>query len=314
MARWESRTVRRRVSIFLSGLVLSYLAVCPRAFAQACCAGSAAITPARIGPHDVALFGVQVQATSVYGSYSTSGVYRGSPANTSEFDFEQDLFAAYKPWEKLQFSLLVPFVETRRHVDAIQEFGGGLGDVNLGARYDLVRAQQVKYVPGIALLAGLTLPTGTAPDSAHKPLATDATGIGSVQGIVGLALEQLEGPWLFNLTGLVSKRAAHSAHGVEETLGTQYIAMAAVGYSFDNGFATALMASYTAESDATIDGARAPGSARRSVAFRALALVPLVDPTLFLQGGLFGNPPFDGWGKNGPASFGLTLAVVRTWS
>jgi hypothetical protein len=306
--------VRRQHSIFISGLTLAGLALSRQVKAQACCAGSATITPARVGPHDVGLVGVQAQAANAYGSYASNGDYRGSPAGASEFDFEQDVLAAYKPFENLQFSLLVPLVETRRTTPGTSEFGGGLGDVNAGVRYDLVRAQRYRFVPGIAVLGGLTLPTGRPPDSARKPLATDATGIGSVQGVVGLALEQLEGPWIFNLTGLLAKRAPRSAYGVRETLGTQYVGIAAVGYAFDNGFASAVLASYTTETDATLDGQEAPGSSRRTVAFRILGLAPLIQSELFLQGGWFVNPPFDGWGKNGIAAYGFALALVRTWS
>jgi hypothetical protein len=294
-------------------IAASVISSCKGAWAQACCAGSAAITPARVGPHDEALVGVQLQAADVYGSYGATGTFRRSPVGTTEYDLEQDLFGAVRVLQNGQISLLVPLVETHRSAPGTASFGGGLGDINLGARYDFIRTRQLKFVPGVALLGGLTVPTGTSPDAASKPLATDATGIGAFQGNLGVALEHLEGHWLFNVTGLVAKRAAHSAQGVTETLGTQYTGLIASGYTFDNEISLALMGSYSFEGDARINGASAPGSSRRTPVIRALAYVPVVD-SLYMQGSLYSNPPVSSWGRNGPAAFGFTLAMVRTWS
>lgn len=305
--------MQRRYSIFRSALAIAIAGHCGQAWGQACCSGPAAITPARVGPHDEALVGVQVQAANAFGSYGATGGYRRAAPGTSEYDLEQDVFGAIRVFRNGQISLLVPFLETHRSTPTLTEFGGGIGDINLGARYDLIRTQQFKFVPGIALLGGLTLPTGTSPDAARKPLATDATGVGAVQGIVGVALEHVEGHWLVTVTGMVAKRAAHSARGVDETLGTQAIGVVAGGYTFDNEVTVGLVASYAAEANATINGVEAPSSSRRTVTARAVGLVPVSD-ALFVQGGIFANPPLDGWGKNGPASFGLTLALVRTWS
>jgi hypothetical protein len=192
-------------------------------------------------------------------------------------------------------------------------FAGGMGDINIGARYDFIRARQFKFVPAIALLAGLTVPTGTSPDAAKKPMATDATGVGAFQGNLGVALEHLEGHWLFNITGLVAKRAPHSAHGVTETLGTQFTGMMACGYAFDNGSALALLGSYTIEGNATINDVEAPASSRRIPVVRTVGLIPITD-ALSLQGSLFLNPPISSLGRNSSAAYGMTLALVRSFS
>ncbi len=315
MGQPELPTVRRPRSIFrnAAAIVVSIIACGKVAWGQACCAGSAAITPARVGPHDEALVGVQMQAADVYGSYGATGTFRYSPRGTREYDLEQDVFGAVRVLPNGQISLLVPLVETHRSVPGTTSMGGGLGDINLGARYDFIRARQLRFVPGIALLGGLTVPTGTSPDAAGRPLASDATGIGAFQGNLGVALEHLEGHWLFNTTGLISKRATHSARGVAETLGTQYTGLIAGGYTFDNEISLALMGSYSVEGDATINGVEVPASSRRTPVIRALGYVPFVD-SLFVQGSLYSNPPVSSWGKNGPAAIGLTLAIVRIWS
>ncbi len=46
-------------------------------------------------------------------------------------------------------------------------FGGGIGDINASGRYDFIGRASRFTCPGIALLAGVTAPTGTAPESVH---------------------------------------------------------------------------------------------------------------------------------------------------
>ena len=52
-------------------------------------------------------------------------------------DFAQDLLLALRVLPRAQISVLMPFVETWRAIPGQTEFGAGVGDLNLGARYDL---------------------------------------------------------------------------------------------------------------------------------------------------------------------------------
>jgi len=281
-----------------------------QACAQACCAGGSAVTPARLEPHEVALVGAQLRAASVVGSYDPGGHYAGSPSGDTEFDFEEDLLGAVRPVPRGQLALLVPIVETRRGVVGQSRFGGGIGDINASGRYDFLVAGESRYVPGIALLAGLTLPTGTAPESATQPLAVDATGIGAWQVNLALALEQTYGPWLVNATAIAAKRTPRFG----ETLGTQITLLAAGAYTFENDMAVALSVSYAFESDATAEsGADVPFSSKRLTTVNGSFLWPL-DDAWRLLGGVFIEPPFSHVGSNQPSSSGLTFTVIRSWS
>src|SRR5262245_28901510 len=131
--------------------VIAAMAVAKDARAQACCAGSSAVTPARLALHEDALVGVQLRAASVIGSFDAHGDYRGSPAGVSELDFEEDLFGAVRFLERGQASLLVPFLETHRATRTLSETGGGIGDLNLSARWDFTRSGESRVVPGIAM-------------------------------------------------------------------------------------------------------------------------------------------------------------------
>ena len=285
-----------------------------RAAAQACCAGSGAVTPGRLAMHEDALVGVQARASHVFGSFDSNGHYSTPPAGSSEQDLEQDAIGALRlPLiDRAQIALLVPLIETRRTARGVAELGGGLGDVNLSARYDFLYAGQNRYVPGIAALAGVTFPTGRAPEAAKQAQATDATGTGAFQGNLGLAVEQLFGAWLVTAYGIVAKRTPRTAQGIRTELGTQWTALVAVAYSLPHDYAIAAFASYTGEGNADVQGVEAVGTARRIPVLGVSGVVP-VTQHFRLQGALSGNPPIPSLGKNQPATIGLAVTGLYAW-
>lgn len=309
----------RRRSRFAEGLVAFGLIVswCPHARAQACCAGTGAVTPGRLALHESALVGVQLKTAAELGSFDASGRYAATPKGASELDLEQDLFAAVRVLDRAQVALLVPILETRRTSQGLAELGGGGGDINLNLRYDFTLAGASRLVPGIAALAGVTFPTGTPPDAPHlRPLATDATGIGAFQGNVGAALEQSFGPWLLNVTGIAAVRSARTVTSagvtVHEHLATQWTALAAVAYVLPSEAAVALSASYAVEANARINGEEAQDSGHHLTTLTASGVLPLSD-TWRAQGALFLNPPLSDASLNQTALGGVLLTLVHSW-
>ena len=311
MSRRRSRFPETAAGAWLAAVAA--FAFARDASAQACCAGASAVTPARLALHEDALVGLQVRGAAVLGSFDDARHYTPNPAGASELDFEQDLFGALRVLERGQVAALVPLLETRRAAQGASELGAGLGDVNLALRYDFHLAGQSRYAPGIAALGGVTFPTGRAPDASSKPLATDATGIGAYQGTLGVALEQTFGPWLVNVTGLAAKRTSRTVQGVDETLGTQLTLLTAGAYTFPNDAAVALVASYTAEGRATINGADAEASARGVFLIGAAGVWPFSDRWR-VQSAVTLNPLLSGFGRNQPATGGVNLVLVRSWS
>ncbi len=285
------------------------------ASAQACCAGSGALTPGRLAMHEEALVGAQLRAGDAYGSFDGRGHYGSNPNGTSEYDFEQDAFGAIRFLRHGQGALFVPFVETRRQARGVgSEFGGGIGDVNLAARWDFLDAGDSRVVPGIGALVGVTLPTGTAPEDAKPtPLNTHATGIGAVQGNVGLALEQSFGPWLVNATGIVAKRFPRTAQGVHSSLATQVTLLGGAAYAFPNDAALAAVISYAFEGDATIAGQTAEGSGRRLLRTSVSGVWPFSD-RLRGTASFYFDPPIVHVDQNAIPAIGIILGGIFSWS
>ena len=305
----EQKTGRRPRSLVHVAIALVLALLPARAHAQACCAGSGAVTPARLALHEDALVGTTLHVGGVLGNYAPDGTYTAQPPHTTEVDVEEDLLAAARVTKRGQLSLLIPLIETYRAYPGQSAHSGGVGDINVGARYDFVLAVEALYVPGIALLAGATFPTGKPPEQATAPLAVDATGIGAFQANVGLAIEETWRNWLVNVSGIVAQRATRHVQGVDETLGTQLTGIAAVAYTFQSEAAVGVVASYAAEGNATINGSPDPDSHKRILTLSGVALYPITDEVR-IQGGLFLTPPVSSFGANQPASAGMTLTLL----
>jgi hypothetical protein len=296
----------------LAGFALLAIAFPSRVWAQACCAGAGAVTPGRLAIHEDALVGLQLRVANAFGSFSSNAAYLGAPARTTEWELEQNLFGALRLVPRGQLALLVPVIQTYRRTPGQSSFGGGVGDVNLSGRYDFTLAGEARYIPGIAVLAGVTFPTGQSIETSEDPLGTDATGVGTYQGNLGLALEQTEGPWLFGVTGLVAKRASRTVGPVTTSLAAQWTLLAATAYTFPNDAALALLLSYTVEGSPVVDG-ETRASTRRTPLFGAAGIYPFSD-TWRLQGGLFFTPPISQLGRNTPALMEMVLSLLRSWS
>lgn len=304
--------MRRWRSTFASALALASLLAPSELFAQACCAAASAVTPARLTMHERGLVGLELRTQGVIGSFGPYGAYAPIPSGSSELDVSASLFVAARLAPRVQLAGLVPWQETRRVTPGKSELGGGFGDANLGARVEVLHEFEHRYVPGIALLVGTTIPTGRAPELARGPLATDATGIGAVQLHAAVALEKRLGHWLVGATGLVAQRLTRLAGPVETTLGTQLTGLVNASYFFPNLAALAASASYSVEGDATIDEELRPDSGRRSLQLTASGVVPVTKRVRF-QGSLFITPPIDQVGRNQNAVAGGSVAAITSF-
>lgn len=295
-------------------LACALLASVPRAAAaQACCGGPTAFAPARLAPHEDALVGLSLKASSAFGTFDAGRRFAASPAGTAEVDLEQDLVAAVRVLHQAQLSMVLPMVETWRRVPGISEASGDLGDLQLGARWDFTLAGERRILPGIAVLFGVTAPTGHPPEDATKPLATDATGTGAWQLSPALALEQAYGPWLVNLTGSLTWRSARTVRDIRSQQGVAFTAAATGAYVFHNQAVISLSASYTAALDARIDGATVPDSGRAGTRLALSGGLPFAGGWR-IQGMVFGDLPIRWLGYNQPVSAGLTFMFVRGFS
>jgi len=260
------------------------------------------------------LVGIRVRAALSYGAFDSKGEFRTPAPGVSEQQFEQALLGAVRVpiVDRLQIASVLPVVETRRSARAESEVGGGLGDATMTVRYDGVYAGERRWVPGIAMVLGVGIPTGRSVDRARRPLATDATGTGAWSATAGVAVEQRLGRVLLGGLVTASGRAARTVGTIRSALGTQWFALASAAYAWPSEFAVAATASLTAEGRSEVNGADVPGSSRHVIAAGLSGVVPLHE-RIRLQGALIANPPVAAAGQNEPAALSATLTAIGTW-
>jgi hypothetical protein len=304
--------MRASPSTFLSVAVV--LMAARSAYAQSCCAGSVATTPGRLAMYEDALIGVQAKISRSYGQHDVSTHYAKDPTGASELELEQDLIGTVRLASRLETGVLVPYVETIRHASGIEDTGHGLGDVALVGRYDLLRTREIGAWPGVALVAGVTFPTGRPVDRSTHVLAADATGTGAFQATLGAIVEESFGPenaYFAVLSAYVSERTPRTVSGVKSRLGTQGSFSLALGRSFTDDSAIAIFVSRTIEGKTKVGDEEAEG--RSATGIGLVALHPFTDHWR-AQASAALNPPLDGFGKNQLALATFTLMLARGWS
>jgi hypothetical protein len=293
-----SRFLEASLASLIFVAVVAMVALAPRAArAQACCVGTGLVTPARLRIFEDYGAGVQTRVRSVMGSFDSGGSYVRSPPGDDELDLEQDLFGAMRIG-RFQVAVKVPFVETGRRETGVSAFGGGVGDVSASLRYDVIFAGDRPWWPGIAILAGLSAPTGRTVEESGDP--TGATGIGSFEGNVGLSVEQVIGRSFVSATAFLSQQASRSVGTINQSFGPRVTGLLAGGYVFANELTLGGFAQATRRSDQSL------------VTAGAAAALPLGD-TWRLQGTFSGDVPFSGWGRLQTTGAGLTLSLLRVW-
>jgi hypothetical protein len=279
------------------------------AAAQACCAGGALLTPTRLAVQEDYAVGLQMQARSNVGSFSSAGGFATSPGSSQVL--EQDLAASVRLFRRAQVGILLPTIQDH-HVSAAgaEGWGGGIGDLALTARYDFLLAADEVHWPGIALLAGATFPTGKSANEA----GADATGGGTYNATLGVGLEKVRGHLYTGLDGWVTYRS-NPPGPVSESFGLRWTAMGIAGWVFDNEAAVALYATFLDEGSATIinmDGSIEHPSGLRLTTVGAAGVIPLHE-LWRLQGAAFSDVMFSSFGRNEIGGFGLTLSLVRAF-
>jgi hypothetical protein len=306
---WAVAARAALVAAALAGVVASL----PRAaHAQACCVGTGLVNPARLRMFEDRALGFQTRARSVVGAFGDQGSFAASTAGSRDMSFQQDLFGAIRLGPRFQVAGLVPFVATNREAAGISGWGAGVGDVAANVRYDLILAGERGRWPGVALLAGLAVPTGRSPDEARDPLATSATGTGSFEGNMGLAIETTFGHGFVAASGWIAQRSGRAVGGVDQSFAPRLSALLAGGYTFKTETTVGLYAHGVRQGNARDQGGSIAGSAVGLVTAGVAVAIPFWDAWR-LAGSLFTDVPISGWGRNQNAGVGSSAALLRYW-
>ncbi|HVV49117.1 MAG TPA: hypothetical protein VHO06_05625 [Polyangia bacterium] len=296
-----------------AALLLALVAHARPAAAQACCAGGALVSPVRLAPPEDYAVGLQTRVRNDMGLFGADGSYLSSSGSASgEQDLEQDLAVSVRVARRAQVSLVLPYVETHRSAPGLDDWGSGIGDLALNARYDFKLAAEMTYWPGFALLGGVVFPTGKAVGDGTNPAATDATGTGTFGVTLGADIEKVHGPLYGALNVWGTYSGSNTSVGVTTSYPPQLTVLAVAGYVFESEAAAALYVNFLERGDTTVDGRSQPGSGLRLTTAGLTGLLPIAEDWR-VSASIYTDVLLASFGVNEQAGAGATATLVRAW-
>ncbi len=133
------------------------------------------------------------------GQWDPNGQWHGF-GDYGEREWRLSMFGLLRVQKRVQLYGLVPVVLNQRDGTTRSESGGGLGDAQAAARYDLYNVGEAGAWPGVALSLGVLAPVGRPVDESKSPLAADATGRGAWVISPAVTLEQVWGGMFLQAT------------------------------------------------------------------------------------------------------------------
>lgn len=161
--------------------------------ASVCCMTAGLFGVGRLALWEQAAAGLRTTGAETLGTWNADGVWTPSPAGWVDRELRLDAYALLRLTDRSQIHVLVPTLENLRGSDGDVVAGGGLGDLELGVRYELLNVGERAPLPAVGLTISALLPTSVRPEEAAARLDVDATGRGA-PGLAGsINLEQAFG-------------------------------------------------------------------------------------------------------------------------
>lgn len=276
--------------------------------AQACCVGASGLTPGWLANHEQWLVGAQLRVAETHGTYPTRGDFYANDLPARDTRIESSLFATARFVPRAQLSLVAPLVTTRRRSGNIVETRTNPGDLSVIGRYDILRPGE-SQIPGIAVLVGGVVPTGTPLEEGSGILSADVTGLGAWEGNAGLSIEQTYGGLILHGTALFGLRAPRTVIDKTQTLGPRALYLLGAGWVFNSDVTLFGTVTHTSDGDATVGGEKAESGFRLTQL--AFLVVTSLSDTVRLRTSVFTDvPPL---GDNRTAMGGTSISLLKSW-
>ncbi len=285
----------------------------PGADAAACC-GTGHGLGQRLAPMERAAIGASTRFAGRIGSWAADGSFVGTPSGSRDLEARLDLGWIVKPHPRVQVGATLPILLTSRALGEASSTGGGIGDVGVFGRFDVVGVPGSGWLPAIALTLGAQLPTGRPTTSSTDALGADVTGLGAAEIRPGILLEKnWSSSWSAMLGVSVGMRTAFAdGRGGSVHLAPRTQIVAATGPTWP-GKSVSVGVLYEHEESPSVDGVATPGAARNRTAALAVAGYDVGRSWTLLASAQL-DLPIDGLGSNELAAAAGQVGLRYTWS
>lgn len=293
----------------LSCLILALSAAPHRAAAAPCCMSATAFGIGRLLIWEDFALGLRTSLAPGLGDWDADGHWRAW-SNFTETEWRSELWAMAALDRRASIFARVPAVLLTRSTADTTDTGGGLGDLSLGLRYELLAIGELLELPAIALTVSVLAPTGRATEDSHTPLGADVTGRGAWVLSAGLSFELTRLPWFVRLdTGvsvpLPQERADLHA---DQRLGVSVDLALSGGIEVASNVVVSLVPRLTWTDATRLDEEPVARTSRLDIGL-ALAGSWRFDPHWTLQASFDAPLAIDGLGKNQTARLMTSLGI-----
>ena len=169
------------------------------AWAAACCVSATSFGVGRLTIWEDAAFGVRVQHARILGQWDPSGILDANPPGYFEGLTTIEPWAIVRLSDRIALAGHTPFLINDRWSTTTSQLAGGVGDVGVGARFELISIGEYEGLPSLAINVGAVAPTGRRTEQTSPPLFAGTTGLGAWQGSVAIESELAPMPWFVRL-------------------------------------------------------------------------------------------------------------------
>lgn len=298
MSRWS-----------LSLLVVLLLAIPTRSEAAPCCMSATAFGIGRLLIWEDFALGLRTSLSPGLGDWDKDGRWRAWD-QYDETEWRSELWALAGLDRRASLFARVPAVLLTRSAPGTSDTGGGLGDISVGFRYELLTIGELLELPAIAITFAVLAPTGRATEDSSSPLGADVTGRGAWVLSSGLSFELTRLPWFVRLdAGLsVPLPAERPDLGVDQRLGLSVDLALSGGLELTDGVVLSLVPRLTWTDKTRLDGTTVADTSRLDFGL-ALTSSFRLSPHWTMQAAIDAPIPIDGLGLNQTARFQTTLGL-----
>ncbi|MEM1007389.1 MAG: hypothetical protein AAGJ35_00160 [Myxococcota bacterium] len=183
--RWK-----RLVYLVCGAWMFLCFAVPSNSHSAACCLSSTLGGVGRLRTWEQFALGVRLSSFVNLGSWNTQGLWRNEFHDFAQMDLRTELWGMVGLGKRFDLYGRLPWFVNYRASSAQHEWGAALGDIEFGARFELASLGEHGDWPGLAILAGVVIPTGRSPQQTSRPLASDVTTRGDWRVGIGVIVEK----------------------------------------------------------------------------------------------------------------------------
>ncbi len=167
--------------------------------AGACCMSSALSGVGRLRNWEKFAVGVRSGGLFEMGQWDTKAEWRGYGSDYLAHEWRSEVWGLVGVHRQISLFARVPWSLNHRRVGDQEAWDGWFGDIQGGARFDLIRVGQHPHIPALALIVGVQAPTGRATHTSRQSIGADVTGRGAWVLSAGAVLEKTFYPLFLQL-------------------------------------------------------------------------------------------------------------------